>query len=76
MRRVPFPVGAYANFMKETTLRRITTDDAVIAGYIALVDTVCRCVPLIHSQRNLVSSDFIPFLRVSTFARHTTVFLA
>jgi hypothetical protein len=45
MRRVPFPVGTYANSMKETMPRRHTTADAVIAGYIALVDKVCPCVP-------------------------------
>jgi pimeloyl-ACP methyl ester carboxylesterase len=47
---VQFPVEAYANFMKEAVPRWLTTDDAVIAGYIALVDKVCPCVLLTHSQ--------------------------
>lgn len=47
---VQFPVEAYANYMKQTVPRWLTTDDAVIAGYIALVDKVCPCVLLTHSQ--------------------------
>jgi len=45
-----FPVEAYANYMKQIVPRWLTTDDAVIAGYIALVDKVCPCVLLLHSQ--------------------------
>jgi len=45
-----FPVEAYANYMKQIVPRWLSTDDAVIAGYIALVDKVCPCVLLLHSQ--------------------------
>jgi pimeloyl-ACP methyl ester carboxylesterase len=47
---VQFPVDAYANYMKQLVPRWLSTDDAVIAGYIALVDKVCPCVLLTHSQ--------------------------
>jgi pimeloyl-ACP methyl ester carboxylesterase len=47
---VQFPVDAYASYMKQTVPRWLITDDAVIAGYIALVDKVCPCVLLTHSQ--------------------------
>ena len=47
---VQFPVDAYANFMKQTVPRWLDTDDAVIAAYGALVDAVCPCVLLTHSQ--------------------------
>ena len=47
---VQFPVDAYANYMKQIVPRWLTTDDAVIAGYVALVDKVCPCVLLLHSQ--------------------------
>ncbi len=47
---VQFPVDAYAGFMKQAVPRWLATDDAVIAGYIALVDKVCPCVLLTHSQ--------------------------
>jgi pimeloyl-ACP methyl ester carboxylesterase len=50
---VQFPVDAYANYMKQIVPRWLTTDDAVIAGYIALVDKVCPCVLLTHSQGGL-----------------------
>jgi len=50
MPSVQFPVDAYANYMKQTVPRWLSTDDAVIAGYIALVDKVCPCVLLTHSQ--------------------------
>jgi pimeloyl-ACP methyl ester carboxylesterase len=45
-----FPVEAYANYMKQIVPRWLSTDDAVIAGYVALVDKVCPCVLLTHSQ--------------------------
>jgi pimeloyl-ACP methyl ester carboxylesterase len=47
---VQFPVEAYANYMKQLVPRWLSTDDAVIAGYVALVDKVCPCVLLLHSQ--------------------------
>src|SRR5215831_1909040 len=43
-------VDAYANYMKQLVPRWLSTDGAVIAGYIALVDKVCPCVLLTHSQ--------------------------
>jgi len=45
-----FPVDAYANYMKQMVPRWLSTDDAIIAGYVALVDKVCPCVLLTHSQ--------------------------
>ena len=45
-----FPVEAYDNFMKQIVPRWINTDDAIIAAYIALVDKICPCVLLFHSQ--------------------------
>jgi hypothetical protein len=36
--------------MKQTVPRWLTTDDAIIAAYAALVDKVCPCVLLLHSQ--------------------------
>jgi pimeloyl-ACP methyl ester carboxylesterase len=50
MPNVQFPVEAYANYMKQIVPRWLSTDDAVIAGYVALVDKVCPCVLLLHSQ--------------------------
>jgi pimeloyl-ACP methyl ester carboxylesterase len=45
-----FPVEAYDNYMKQSVPRWLTTDDAIIAAYIALVDKICPCVLLVHSQ--------------------------
>ena len=45
-----FPVEAYDNFVKQAVPRWTTTDDAIIRAYIALVDRVCPCVILFHSQ--------------------------
>jgi hypothetical protein len=45
-----FPVEGYDNFAKQGVPRWTTTDDAIIAAYIALVDKVCPCVVLVHSQ--------------------------
>jgi pimeloyl-ACP methyl ester carboxylesterase len=45
-----FPVEAYDNYMKQSVPRWLTTDDAIIAAYVALVDKVCPCVLLLHSQ--------------------------
>ena len=45
-----FPIEAYENFMKQSVPRWLTTDDAIIAAYVALVDKVCPCVMLLHSQ--------------------------
>ncbi len=45
-----FPAEGYDNFTKQGVPRWTTTDDAIIAAYIALVDKVCPCVVLVHSQ--------------------------
>ncbi|MDB5802877.1 MAG: hypothetical protein JWN73_199 [Betaproteobacteria bacterium] len=45
-----FPVEAYDNFAKQGVPRWLTTDDAIIRAYIALVDKVCPCIVLAHSQ--------------------------
>jgi pimeloyl-ACP methyl ester carboxylesterase len=45
-----FPVEAYENYMKQTVPRWLSTDNAIIAAYAALVDKICPCVMLLHSQ--------------------------
>jgi pimeloyl-ACP methyl ester carboxylesterase len=45
-----FPAESYGQFMKQVVPRWLTTDDAVVAAYIELVDKVCPCVILVHSQ--------------------------
>jgi len=45
-----FPVEAYDNFVKQNVPRWTTTDEAIIRAYSALVDRVCPCVILFHSQ--------------------------
>lgn len=45
-----FPVEAYDNFMRQNVPRWTTTDAAIVAAYTALVDKVCPCVLLVHSQ--------------------------
>src|SRR5262249_51819118 len=45
-----FPVEAYDNYMKQLVPRWLTTDNAIVAAYVALVDKVCPCVLLVHSQ--------------------------
>ncbi len=45
-----FPVEAYDNFVKQVVPRWVDTDAAIIAAYTALVDKVCPCVILFHSQ--------------------------
>ena len=45
-----FPLDAYEQFMKQGVPRWVTTDEQIIAAYIELVDKVCPCVLLVHSQ--------------------------
>jgi pimeloyl-ACP methyl ester carboxylesterase len=45
-----FPVEAYDNYMKQSVPRWLTTDKAVTEAYLALVDKICPCVLLTHSQ--------------------------
>ena len=47
---VQFPTEAYEQFMKQGVARWVTTDAAIIAAYIELVDKVGPCVLLVHSQ--------------------------
>lgn len=48
-----FPVEAYDDFTRQLVPRWLSTDDAVTAAYIALVDRVCPCVLVVHSQAGL-----------------------
>src|SRR3979411_2690085 len=45
-----FPIEAYQQFMKQGVPRWLTTDDQIVAAYIELVDKVCPCVVMVHSQ--------------------------
>ena len=45
-----FPVEAYDDFVKQIVPRWLDTDPAIIAAYTELVDKVCPCVILFHSQ--------------------------
>jgi pimeloyl-ACP methyl ester carboxylesterase len=45
-----FPVDAYDNYMKQSVPRWLSTDKAIVDAYLALVDKVCPCVLLLHSQ--------------------------
>jgi len=45
-----FPVEAYDNFTKQIVPRWTNTDAAIVAAYTALVDKICPCVLLFHSQ--------------------------
>jgi len=45
-----FPVEAYDSFVRQSVPRWTTTDEAILAAYIAEVDKVCPCVILFHSQ--------------------------
>ncbi|MDO9442864.1 MAG: esterase [Beijerinckiaceae bacterium] len=45
-----FPVEAFDAFTKQIVPRWLSTDEAVLKGYLALIDRVCPCVILAHSQ--------------------------
>lgn len=45
-----FPLEGYDNFMKQGVPRWTSTDEPIIAAYTALVDKVCPCIVLAHSQ--------------------------
>jgi pimeloyl-ACP methyl ester carboxylesterase len=47
---VQFPTEAYEQFMKQGAPRWVTTDAAIIAAYIELVDKIGPCAVLVHSQ--------------------------
>ena len=48
-----FPIEGYDNFTKQNVPRWTTTDGPIIAAYTELVDKVCPCVILVHSQAGL-----------------------
>jgi pimeloyl-ACP methyl ester carboxylesterase len=45
-----FPVEAYDNFVKQGVPRWLDSDKAIIAAYTELVNKVCPCVIMFHSQ--------------------------
>ncbi|MEP6962476.1 MAG: esterase [Acidobacteriota bacterium] len=45
-----FPLDAYDQFVKQAVPRWTTNNAATVAAYVALVDKVCPCVVLVHSQ--------------------------
>jgi pimeloyl-ACP methyl ester carboxylesterase len=45
-----FPLEAYDNYMKQTVPRWLSTDAAIVAAYVELVDKICPGVLLAHSQ--------------------------
>ncbi len=45
-----FPTGAWDQFMMQSVPRWVTTDRQVQAAYDALVQRICPCVMLMHSQ--------------------------
>jgi pimeloyl-ACP methyl ester carboxylesterase len=47
---VQFPIEAYEQFMKQAVPRWLTTDEQIVAAYVELVDKVCPCVVMVHSQ--------------------------
>jgi pimeloyl-ACP methyl ester carboxylesterase len=47
---VQFPIDAYEQFMKQAVPRWTTTDEQIVAAYVELVDKVCPCVVMVHSQ--------------------------
>jgi pimeloyl-ACP methyl ester carboxylesterase len=48
-----FPMEAYDQFVKQAVPRWTTNNKATIAAYTQLVDKVCPCVILVHSQSGL-----------------------
>jgi len=47
---VQFPIEAYEQFMKQAVPRWLTTDERIVAAYVELVDKLCPCVVMVHSQ--------------------------
>ncbi len=45
-----FPFDAYGDLLKEIVPRWLTTNDAIMRSYLDLIDKVCPCVLLVHSQ--------------------------
>ncbi len=47
---VQFPVDAFDQFMKQGVPRWVTNDAATLGAYDALVQKVCPCIVVVHSQ--------------------------
>jgi pimeloyl-ACP methyl ester carboxylesterase len=47
---IQFPLEAYDNLIRQIVPRWTTTNKAIMAAYNQLVDKVCPCVLLVHSQ--------------------------
>jgi hypothetical protein len=45
-----FPFEAYDALLKQLVPRWLTTNDAIMRAYVELIDRVCPCVLLVHSQ--------------------------
>jgi pimeloyl-ACP methyl ester carboxylesterase len=45
-----FPIEAYDQFLKQGIPRWLTTDEQIVKAYVELIDKVCPCVVLVHSQ--------------------------
>lgn len=45
-----FPVAAWNDFMRQSVPRWVTTDPQIQAAYDALVQRICPCVVVVHSQ--------------------------
>ncbi len=45
-----FPPESYDQFLKQGIPRWTTTDDQIVKAYVELIDKVCPCVVLVHSQ--------------------------
>jgi pimeloyl-ACP methyl ester carboxylesterase len=45
-----YPAEAYENFLRQAVPRWVSTDGTILKGYLALIDKVCPCVLLVHSQ--------------------------
>lgn len=49
-----FPTAAYDNLVRQIVPRWVTTDAAIDAAYIELVDRICPCALLVHSQSGAI----------------------
>jgi pimeloyl-ACP methyl ester carboxylesterase len=45
-----FPIEAYGQFIKQAVPRWVTTDRPTVAAYLELIDKVCPCALMVHSQ--------------------------
>ena len=49
-----FPTSAYDNLVRQIVPRWITTDPAIDAAYLELIDRLCPCALLVHSQSGAI----------------------